>query len=206
MPLISRRLLNNQSFLRDFDAFLGTSSQVFAAISELGNSDVGFSVENAQQLSELGEITSDEARSILIVAGHIYDAITDQEISVEDAVAEILEISTGREVETTGDIGQAMSDLFAYKPAYEKGKDARDRAVAIGPHFISFEGNWTISIHRTREKETVKIPSIAISVIWHDEPGTSHEAYFKMTDTEWTEFVEKVEEISTERKNIQEFL
>lgn len=206
MPLISRGLQSSQAFQKDLAVFLGASSQVISTISDLGSGDDGFAREMAPRLCELAGVTVDEAHALLSVAGYIYDAVTDQSVPVEDAVAEILQMSIDLEIESADDVGQAMSDLLSYKPDYEKGKDARDRSIATGPHFISFSGDWNIRVHRTREDESVMVSSISVSVIWHDEPGTRHEAYFNMTDDEWLDFVEAVEEISVKRENIQEFL
>ena len=194
-----------RNFRDDLEAFLKLPPDVLLKMSELAETSDGFArAEQALALSDQTQLNPSTAISLLRTAEYLYDRVTDQGISVEAAIQQI--VASNLEISITDEYQNALAQLLSYKELYETGRDAREHALAIGPHITGLAGAWSIRVHRTREDQTVRSAIMGLNVSWHDESGTSRSAFFQMTSQEWDDFATDVELLSEDRRKIEEFL
>lgn len=124
---------------------------------------------------------------------------------MSEAVIELVALGERLGVHVNGEKRIALEETLSYKRDYEIGMYARVQEVGKGPHFAGLDGSWSIKVYRTREDEAVKFALLGLSVSWHAQ-GSDFEAFFQMTDEEWDEFIDKVNEISEHRQELQSFL
>ena len=80
------------------------------------------------------------------------------------------------------------------------GRAARDQVTLAGPHFVNLVGSWSIKILRTREDESVEVPSLGLTVTWHDSRGNDKEAFFLLNDRDWENLKKNVDAVGKERQ------
>jgi hypothetical protein len=68
------------------------------------------------------------------------------------------------------------------------------------------DGSWNIKPVKVGDGEIVAVPVLSIDILWHDQSGTRHEAFFHMSESEWESFRDEVEEINDFRQQIEHFL
>jgi len=203
--IVPRQLLGVKRFQDDFRHFLTLSPTILETIARLSNDADGFYVsKKAPVLSKETGLSPEKSNQAMVVARYLYDTVSEKRVPVAETVQILISYSKSIDSPLSTEQGHAIEKILSYKKAYEEGSYARNHVVHSGPHFIELEGSWSIKIYRTRENENVKVPVLSLSMSWHDRHGNDHESFVQMTETDWEELKQKIEDISKAHKQIKE--
>ena len=205
--LIPQGLQSSKKFLEDLKFFLGLSADTLSTIARVGNDADGFfPSQKAPLISKETKLAPQEARQALSIADYLYDRVTELRMSVSSARNELVEMCSRLQINLSDDQSRALEEILAYRKQYELGRHARNRATSIGPHFLSMDGSWSISVYKTRENDPVKVATLSLSISWHDGQGNHKETFLTMSEKNWEKFKEKVEEINKKHEDLRDFL
>ena len=140
------------------------------------------------------------------MASYLYDQVTNQQLEVSVALDYLEQTAMDLAISQDESRRPALAELLSYKREYEIVRDARDRVTGDIPHYIEITGSWNIRVHRTREDESVKVPLLGLSLLWHDTTGGRHQAFCFLNDSNWEDFMENMDLIAHERQLLQEYL
>ena len=157
-------------------------------------------------LRSQADISLDEAASHLRVASHLFHSAVQSGLAADEAVDQLISAASAisEPIELGDDLREALTAIFSS----ERGEVSYpvSKALADGPHFIGMDGSWSIKPVKVGDGEIVAVPVLSIDILWHDQSGTRHEAFFQMSESEWESFREEVEEINDFRQEIEHFL
>lgn len=208
-PLLREGLLSSPSFMRDLKSFLGLSEDVLLAISELGNQPDGFvGFVQSQTLNARFGIPVDKAMRDLRIAKFLYDRVTELDLDTANAAHQLAAMASGLledQIPIDDKRRNAIKAVLSFKPAFEIYR-VKSKSVNDSPHFVGINGSWNIKPIRTREGETLKVPIMGMSIVWHDSSGNHHEAFFHMDDQDWDELSSKISALSDSRKELEDLL
>ncbi len=207
-PTLMDRELALPAFVRDLRSFLSLSEDILLAISDIGEKAEGFTgFEQAQSLKSRFDIPVDQAAAHLQIAEHLYHRVAQSGLDVSDAIAQIDAVASGLQnpVSLDDKRREALSRVLSFKRDYEI-STAVGTALADGPHFITVNGSWSVRPVKIRNGEAIRVPIIALSIVWHDSTGTNHETFFQMSEIEWEEFNSKVAAFAENRGEMQAIL
>ena len=207
--LISYELLASPSFVRDLRSFLGLSEEVLLAISEIGNNPDGFRGQaQAQSLRSRFDIRSDKVIRDLRVAEYLYDRFTDSEMDVEEALDEISSVASqwDEPIEVGALRRDALRAVLSLKREYEVSKAVKGGTTGSAPHFVRLAGAWAVRPVRVRSEDPIMAPILTMSIVWHDGSGNQHEAYFHMSDDDWSTLQKEVKALSESRTELEPLL
>ena len=206
--LLVERLLVSPAFIRDLRGFLSLREDVLLAISEIGGGPEGFSGRpQAEDLNARFGVPIDEATRVLLLVEHLYDRVTELGLSTSETVSQIASIALGLEepIEIDTRKRDAIEAVFSFKRDYEIA-NATSKALDNVPHFVDVNGDWSVKLIRTREGESVKIPVLTMSVIWHDSSLNHRQTTFFLSDEDWSEINTAMKAIADRREEINELL
>ena len=207
-PLIRDRELTAPAFVRDLRSFLTQNVEVLQAISDAGGGPNGFTGgSQSRDLNARYSVPINRANDCLRVAEYLYSRVAELELEVDDAVAQIVHIASGLDEPIVVDEQhrEAVASILSFKRDFEASK-AIQTATSGGPHFIDINGGWAVKPVRIRNGEVIKVPVIALSIIWHDGSGNNHEAFLQMSERDWTAFRGKIEALTSGRGELEALL
>ena len=206
--LLEERLLSSPAFMRDFKSFVTLPVEALLAIAELGNEPEGF-VGRPQALGLVSrfKIPMDKTLRDLRVAEYLYSRVSELELDTAAAVEQVASVSAGLEgkLELSLEQRDAIARILSFKRAYEMSA-ARKAPLAGVPHFAGLGGSWSVKLVRTREGETVKVPVLTTGISWHDGVLNHHQAFFCLSERDWSEFTRQVQSFAEGHKDIDELL
>lgn len=208
-PLLREGLLSSPAFVRDLKSFLSLSGDVLLAISELGNQPDGFvGLVQSRTLNARFGIPVDKAMRDLRIAKFLYDRVTELDLDIDNAARQLADMAPGLledPISIDDERHNAIKAVLSFKPASEISR-VKSKSVNDSPHFVGINGSWNIKPIRTREGETLKVPVMTMSIVWHDSSGNHHEAFFHMDDEDWDEFSSKTSALADSRKELEDLL
>ena len=205
-PLLPDRMLSSPAFVRDMRMFLELPARVLFGISEIGDSAEGFAAEShGRILRERFDLGIDSAARALRFAEYIYNRASDLNLETDAAAAQFAAAASNLENPISIDCERkdAVRAILSFKRDYEIARARSATATSGGPHFISVNGSWSVKPVRVRNGEVVKVPILAMSVIWHDGSENSHEAFFQMSAEDWAEFKSGIASIEEMREDVE---
>ena len=207
-PLIRDRELTAPAFVRDLRSFLTQNVEVLQAISEAGDGPDGFTdASQSRDLNARYSIPINRATGCLRVAEYLYSRVAELELEVDDAVTQIVDVAAGLDEPIVVDEqhSEAVASVLSFKRGFEASK-AIGTATSGGPHFIDVNGGWAVKPVRIRNGEVIKVPVIALSIVWHDGSGNNREAFLQMSERDWTAFRDKIEALTSSRRELDALL
>jgi hypothetical protein len=173
----------------------------------MGDSPQGYlPSSNVNRLADQSDLTLQQAGDVLHFAGFIYDRVTEHQISVDEALTELEELAQALGGSLSGESLSALRLVLDYKAQYEKGRRARQQAVASGPQFLSMSGTWRVQFHSTRTNEFAKVPLLGLTINWVDGAGNTNEFVVNLDDSDWKAFNNKMRELSEFRESLKQEL
>lgn len=142
------------------------------------------------------------------MAEYLYERSREYRISPDNAVAQLLQIGADFDIEDLSTRADALRALVASKDAYEGGLRARLQATSTVPHFSGLDGVWDIRpvFHRERGDIIARVAALLLNVSWHDMDGTTHEAIVQLSEEDWEDFKEEVNELETRRAALRSLM
>lgn len=205
-PLLPDGMLSSPAFVRDMRMFLELPARVLFGISEIGDSAEGFDAESQGGiLRERFDLGIDSAARALRFVEYIYNRASDLRLEADDAAAQFAAAASNLEnpISLDGERKDAVRAILSFKRDYEIARARSATATSGGPHFIGVSGSWSVKPVRVRNGETVKVPILAMSVIWHDGSENNHEAFFQMSAEDWAEFKSGIASIEEMREDVE---
>ena len=205
--LLPDRMLSSPAFVRDMRMFLELPARVLFGISEIGDSSEGFAAEShGRILRERFDLGIDSAARALRFVEYIYNRASDLNLEADDAATQLAAAASNLEnpISLDGERKDAVREILSFKRDYEIARARNAIATSVGPHFIGVNGSWSVKPVRVRNGETVKVPILAMSLIWHDGSENSHEAFFQMSAEDWAEFQSGIASIEEMREDVED--
>lgn len=206
-PTFIDRDLTNQVFVRDLRTLLSQPSECLLVIADTRKSlgEVpGF--QHAQRLRVAFDLSTRDALACVRIVGRIAQAIIQADITPQEAATQIAEIASLLDEPILVSEEQKQAIVSAISSEQEIPPLEVRMALADGPHFLDMNGNWHVSLIRLPDNTLAAVPVVALDVLWHDQHGTRHEAYFRLSEAEWDALVEKVAGISRAREDVGHLL
>ncbi len=207
-PLIRDRELASPAFVRDLRLFLTQTAEVMAAISETGSGPDGFAGRlQSQELSSQFGLSVNRARACLRVAEYLYSRCSELGFEADEAVTQIATVAAGLDepIDLDEYRRNAVASILSFKREFEVAR-AIATAISDAPHFINVNGTWAVKVVRISDGEIIKVPVIGLSIAWHDGLGNNHEAFLQMSEGNWADFKEKIETLSSNRRELDTLL
>ena len=208
-PLLRYELLSTGAFVRDFRSLLSLSADVLLAISKLADGPDGFTGHRqARDLSSRFGIQVGKIMRALRFAEYLYDRVAELDMPVSEAADEICLVASELEDPVSIDDQKrvAFQSLLSFKREYEVSNAMKSGATTNAPHFLQMSGAWTIKPIRVRTEEPIMSPVLTMSIVWYDGSGSPHEAFFQMSDNDWTQFTEEAQSLAKSRRDIEPLL
>lgn len=206
-PLLPDRMLASQAFVRDMRMFLELPIGVLFGMSEIGDSSEGFAAESQGRiLSERFDLGIDTAARALRLAEYIYNRASNLNLETDDAAAQFAAAASNLEkpISVDGERKDAVRAILAFKRDYEIARARNVTATSGAPHFIGVNGSWNVKPVRVRNGEVVKVPILAMNVIWHDGSENNREVFLQMSAEDWADFQSDIAAIEESRKDAED--
>lgn len=208
--MLPDRMLASPAFVRDMRMFLELPIRVLFGISEIGDSSEGFAAESQGRiLSERFDLGIDTAARALRLAEYIYNRASNLNLETDDAAAQFAAAASNLEdpVSVDGERKDAVRGILSFKRDYEIARARNVTATSGAPHFIGVNGSWNVKPVRVRNGEVVKVPILAMNVIWnviwHDGSENNREVFLQMSAEDWADFQSDIASIEESRKDAE---
>ena len=140
------------------------------------------------------------------MANHLVHSAVQADLDANKAVDQIMAVASELDEPVELNDGQKKALALIFSSEGEQAQHAASVALANGPHFILMDGAWSIKLVEVSTGGVAPVPIVSLNILWHDQTGTGHEAFFQMSEAEWQDFCEKVDTIGDLRKEMDPLL
>jgi len=188
--LIPSNLEQLTNFRRDLRAFLELTPDELGILALVGDSAEGYSrTRKATEFSEKASISVETASRVLDVVSFLYERCREQNIPPGIAVGELIELARQLEISDAVQKADVLTTVLESKETFEHQGYAERIHGAVVPHFEDIEGVWDLRVVFNREGNQVskELPTLILSVSWHDHVGQRRQVVFQLDEEEWNE-------------------
>lgn len=196
--LIPSHLRQVDRFENDLKSFLSLSIDQLEALARIGENPKGYRRSmRAEEFSVEAGLSRETASNALDFALFLYERCREYNIGPNIAAGELIEIGKELQIEGIEEKRSVLGSVVAVKTDFERSGYADRILASVVPHYEDIEGVWDLRVVFNRESGNVSttLPTLIMSVSWHDMVGQRHQAVFQLNEEEWAELRRSVDKL-----------